>query len=232
MITGMGKVLGGGEYCRSPHAALGWWDDIADIIDKELQYQSILIFSLYMLRREILGMSEALRGATTVPDPAVSFAYCLRALAELLSRLMTGWGRKEYEIHVTAEKKRQREKAWGEEGRQISHLGIFETNCPLREVVLGTCYAQLLKTESYFETTSLCYMTVHITCLPCLACISFGGLCCPDVLLSKAHENNVTSYRCQISVNFEISSYLLYKTFYFNLHLMHHMEDMAALLLA
>lgn len=59
-ITGMGKVGGGWECSHSPHAALGWQDGITDIIDEESQCQTILIFSLCMLKREMLGMSKAL----------------------------------------------------------------------------------------------------------------------------------------------------------------------------
>lgn len=86
-ITETRKILGNGERCHSPHTALGWWDDITDIIDKELQYQTVIISSLnYMLRREILGMSKALSGAITVSDPAVSFAYCFKSSGRAVNK--------------------------------------------------------------------------------------------------------------------------------------------------
>lgn len=51
---------------------------MSQTFDKGLQYQTILIFSLYISRRGILGTSKALWGATAVSDPAVSFAYCFK----------------------------------------------------------------------------------------------------------------------------------------------------------
>lgn len=90
----------------------------------------------------------------------------------------------------------------------------------------------VLKTQSYFESTSLCPMPVDVTRPSCHICISFGGLCCYDFLLSKAHENNATNYHCQITENFEISPYRLYKSFYFNLDLMHHKEETSTFLMA
>lgn len=182
MINRMGKVLGGGQCCHS-RAALGWWD-ITDIMDKGLQYQTILIFSLYMLRWEILGpkLYEKILLFLTLLS---HLHTVLRALAELLTRLMTGWEREENEIHATAEEKRQREKAWGKKEDEYAIWGV------LRQIALWgrLCWAHALLSYSKLRAIlklQAYVIWLHITHLPCHTCISFRGLCRYDLLTKQS----------------------------------------------
>lgn len=177
MINRMGKILGGGQCCHS-RAALGWWD-ITDIMDKGLQYQTILIFSFYMLRWEILGMSKALWEDTTVSDSAVSFAYCFKSSGRAVNKAYdrVREGRKWNSCNSREEKA---EKAWGKKEDEYAIWG------GLRQIALWgrLCWAHALLSYSKLRAIlklQAYVIWLHVTHLPCHACISFRGLCRYDL---------------------------------------------------
>lgn len=174
--TGIEKVLGGGECCHSTCAVLRWWDDVMDRTDKNYSTR-LLQFSHSMLRREILGTSKALWGATTVSDPAVSFAYCFKSSGRAVNKAFDRV-RKERKLNSCNSREKPERKPEGERKDAyavwgfLRHIALWVSP----GVTLGTCFAQLLRTESYFETTSLCLMIEHIIRLWYHACNSFKSL--------------------------------------------------------
>lgn len=61
VITGMGKVLGGGECCCSPHAAPGWWDDVTDIRQRAAVPDHSNFLTLYIEERNTGDVQSFMR---------------------------------------------------------------------------------------------------------------------------------------------------------------------------